>query len=169
MITDRPGGRGLRPASSGRTCRPSVSPAERADAGGLATPAELALFDAMHVADRRHGLDVVATLRARGRHATTTCSSPGLLHDCGKGDTGAVPRIAWSLGEAFGPWVWRRRGVLPGLGAALDRLRDHADASAELAGGGRAAAARRRRSSATRPSRGPASPAALFKAADEAC
>ena len=96
-----------------------------------ATPAEMTLYDAMHVADRRHGLDVVASLRRAGVTEREVLVA-GLLHDCAKGDTGAWPRVAWSLGEAFGPWVHGAARRIPGWGAALDRLRDHAEASAEL-------------------------------------
>jgi hypothetical protein len=46
---------------------------------------------------------------------------------------GLWPRVAWSLGERYGPWVWRVAGVLPGFAAALDRMRNHAARSAELA------------------------------------
>ena len=55
----------------------------------------------------------------------------GLLHDCAKGDTGAGPRIAWSLGEVLGPWVVALAARVPGWRAALDRLRHHAEASAD--------------------------------------
>jgi len=95
------------------------------------TPDELALFDAQHVADRRHGLDVVAYLRRAGVTDRDVLVA-GLLHDCAKGDTGAGPRIAWSLGERFGTRVLGPARVVPGWPAALDRLRDHADASADL-------------------------------------
>jgi hypothetical protein len=97
------------------------------------TPAQVAVFDGMHVADRRHGLDVVATLRAEGVVDDDVLIA-GLLHDAAKGDTGVLPRVAWSLGQAYGPWVWSLARVVPGWGPALDRLRDHAGASAELAG-----------------------------------
>jgi hypothetical protein len=88
----------------------------------------------MHVADRRHGLDVVATLRAEGV-ADRDVLVAGLLHDCGKGDTGVLPRVAWSLGEAFGGRLVAIARPLPGFGPALDRLRDHAELSATLAAG----------------------------------
>ncbi|HSK52833.1 MAG TPA: hypothetical protein VLA44_08765 [Clostridia bacterium] len=96
------------------------------------TPLQLDLFDAMHVADRRHGLDVVATLRREGMTDPEVLLA-GLLHDAGKGDTGVLPRVANSLGQAYGSWIWRLAGVLPGFGPALERLRTHADTSARLA------------------------------------
>jgi hypothetical protein len=108
-----------------------VDPAERAALAAWLRPAELALFDAMHVADRRHGLDVVALLRRSGVSDRNVLAA-GLLHDCAKGDTGALPRVAWSLGEAYGPWMHALARRVPGWSAALDRLRDHADASASL-------------------------------------
>ena len=112
--------------------RARVAPTERADLATWLTPAQLAVFDAMHVADRRHGLDVVATLRADGVDDAEVLVA-GLIHDAGKGRTGVWPRVAHSLGQAYGPWVWRVAGVVPGFGAAHTRLRDHAEASARLA------------------------------------
>ena len=108
-----------------------VSVAERAEVAAWLRPEELALFDAMHVADRRHGLAVVAVLRRSGVRDRDVLAA-GLLHDCAKGDTGVLPRIAWSLGEQFGPGVVGLARRMPGWGAAIDRLEDHADASADL-------------------------------------
>jgi hypothetical protein len=102
---------------------------------GLATwltPPQLAVFDAMHVADRRHGLDVVATLRADGVGDGDVLVA-GLLHDAGKGDTGVWPRVAYSLGQRYGRWAWRGASLLPGGGASIERLRAHAATSAALA------------------------------------
>jgi hypothetical protein len=109
-----------------------VRRAEREALVPWTTPAELALFDAMHIADRRHGLDVVRTLRDHGVGERDVLVA-GLLHDCGKGRTGLIPRIVWSLGEAFGPWVHQLGRLIPGLRRPLTRLRDHADRSADLA------------------------------------
>jgi hypothetical protein len=111
-----------------------VDPAERAGLAGWLTPAQLELFDRMHVADRRHGLDVVATLRADGADDAELLIA-GLLHDGGKGDTGVMPRVAYSLGQAYGTWIWRVAGVVPGFAAPMARLRDHAELSAVLAAG----------------------------------
>lgn len=107
-----------------------VTPEERRALAAWARPAELALFDAMHIADRRHGLDVVAYLRRAGV-ADRAVLAAGLLHDCGKGDAGWPPRVAWSLGEALGPWVWAAARRLPGWGETMARLRDHAALSAD--------------------------------------
>jgi hypothetical protein len=112
--------------------RASVAPPERAALVAWITPAQLALFDSMHVADRRHGLDVVTSLRAEGATDPDVLVA-GLLHDAGKGDTGVWPRVAYSLGSRYGTWVWRATGWLPGFGPALERLKTHADTSAELA------------------------------------
>ncbi len=112
--------------------RARVTPEERAALATWTAPLQLALFDSMHLADRRHGLDVVASLRAEGVTEPDALLA-GLLHDAGKGDTGVWPRVAWSLGQAYGAWVWRVSGVVPGFGPALERLRSHADASARLA------------------------------------
>jgi hypothetical protein len=110
-----------------------VGPAERAALEDWTTPAQRELFDAMPRADRRHALDVVAGLRARGIDDPEVLAA-GLLHDAGKGPTIRLwHRVAWSLGERFGPRVWAVAGHLPGGSAAMDRLRDHAERSAELA------------------------------------
>lgn len=90
------------------------------------------LFDSMHLADRRHGLDVVATLRADGV-ADPEVLIAGLLHDAAKGNTGVLPRIVHSLSQAYGAWILRTVRIVPGMAAPLERLRTHAEASAELA------------------------------------
>ncbi len=112
--------------------RARVDARERTGLGDWLTPPQLALFDSMHVADRRHGLDVVATLRAEGQDDEELLLA-GLLHDAGKGDTGVWPRVAYSLGQEYGRWIWRVAGALPGFRGALTRLRDHAEESARLA------------------------------------
>lgn len=112
--------------------RASVGPAERTGLEAWLTDPQLALFDGMHVADRRHGLDVVATLRAEGVTDPEVLLA-GLLHDAGKGRTGLWPRVVYSLGQAYGSWVWGVARVLPPVRASLTRLRDHAEASASLA------------------------------------
>jgi hypothetical protein len=112
--------------------RARVRPEERAALATWLSPPQLALFDSMHRADRRHGLDVAATLRAGGVTDPDVLLA-GLLHDAGKGDTGIWPRVAYSLGQAYGAWVWRVAGLLPGFGRAIELLRVHAERSAELA------------------------------------
>jgi hypothetical protein len=84
------------------------------------------------VADRRHGLDVVGSLRAE-RVTEPDVLLAGLLHDAGKGDTGVWPRIAHVLATSYGAWILGVARWLPGFGAALERLRTHAETSAELA------------------------------------
>ncbi|MFL5755140.1 MAG: hypothetical protein ACJ77N_02480 [Chloroflexota bacterium] len=108
-----------------------VRPGERAQLRPWLTPAELAIFDAMHVADRRHGLDVVRRLRQAGVTERDVLAA-GLLHDCGKADTGVLPRVVWSLGQGVGRWVPSTAAHLRGLAAPLDRLARHADLSADL-------------------------------------
>lgn len=144
-----------------------VTPEERESLAAWTRPEELALFDAMHVADRRHGLDVVAYLRRAGV-ADRDVLAAGLLHDCGKGDAGWPPRVAWSLGEAFGPWVWGATARIPGWGDAMARLRDHAELSAEaLAAAGLPARAVALVREQAEPS--DADYGRVFHAADEAC
>lgn len=131
------------------------------------TPAELALFDAQHVADRRHGLDVVAYLRRAGVRDRDVLVA-GLLHDCAKGQTGAGPRIAWSLAERAGSWVLAPARLIPGWSAALERLKDHAQDSALLL---EEAGLPRRAVELVRNQDAPRDPeyGAVFHAADEAC
>ncbi len=112
--------------------RASVGPAERAGLETWLTDPQLALFDGMHVADRRHGLDVVATLRADGLTDPEVLLA-GLLHDAGKGLTGVWPRVVYALGQRYGGWIPRVAGVLPPARAAQARLRAHAEVSASLA------------------------------------
>lgn len=114
--------------------RASVTPEERAALVAWTSPPQLALFDAMHVADRRHGLDVVASLRAEAVREPDLLVA-GLLHDAGKGQTGVWPRVAYTLGQHYGTWIWRVTAVLPGFGPAIERLRTHAETSAVLAAG----------------------------------
>jgi hypothetical protein len=129
-------------------------------------PAELTLFDEQHAADRRHGLDVVEHLRRAGVRDRDVLAA-GLLHDCAKGDTGAGPRVAWSLGEHLGAWVLVPARLIPGWGVALDRVRDHAGASADLLA---AAGLPERAVELVRHQDDPDDPefGALFHAADEA-
>lgn len=112
--------------------RARVAADERAALAAWVPPPALDLFDRMHVADRRHGLDVVASLRSEGVTDAEVLLA-GLLHDAGKGDTGVWPRVGWSLGQALGSWARRIARVLPGMAAPMDRLADHAATSARLA------------------------------------
>jgi hypothetical protein len=112
--------------------RARVIPVERAELATWTTPAQLTLFDSMHVADRRHGLDVVASLRAENVSERDVLLA-GLLHDAGKGQTGVWPRVAYALGEHYGHWIWRVAALVPGFARDLERLRTHPQTSAELA------------------------------------
>ena len=109
-----------------------VAPGERDAVARWLTPSQLDVFDAMHVADRRHGLDVMAALRAGGTNDPEVLLA-GLLHDAGKGDTGILPRIVHSLGQAGWQRIVPLVSWLPGMPGALARLRDHAEISARLA------------------------------------
>ena len=111
-----------------------VTPAERAALATWLEPAQIGLFDAMHSADQRHGLDVVAALRTAGHDGDPELLLAGLLHDASKGPTvGVWHRVAWSLGDHYGPVIERPLARLPGFRGAFDILRDHADRSASLA------------------------------------
>ena len=146
--------------------RAALDPAERSELETWLTRPQLDLFDGMHVADRRHGLDVAATLREEGVTDPEVLLA-GLLHDAGKGRTGVWPRVVYALGQAYGSWVWRLAGVVPPVRGALERLRDHADASASLA---RAAGCSPRTVELIRHQDAPVDPDAgrLLKLADEA-
>jgi hypothetical protein len=144
-----------------------VSEQERADLAGWLTPAQLALFDAMPVADRRHGLDVVAHLRSLGARDPDLLLA-GLLHDCGKGSrVRLVHRVTWSLSERYGPCVLTAAAAVPGMRTGLARIRDHADASADMM---LAAGASERAADLARHQVAPTDPilGELLRAADEA-
>lgn len=110
-----------------------VEPHERRDLERWLSDPQLALFDTMHRADQRHGLDVVALLR--NEHADDhELLIAALLHDCAKGPMARLPhRVAWSLSERYGESVSDAAAYLPGFAPAFDRLRNHAEASARLA------------------------------------
>jgi hypothetical protein len=116
----------------GRYVTGRVTDGERQALDTWLTPAQLALFDEMHRADKRHGLDVVATLRRAG-HSEPDLLIAGLLHDCGKGRSLHVwHRVAWSL---FEPRRRIKRFVLmiPTFRPAFATIAAHADRSAEMA------------------------------------
>ncbi len=109
-----------------------ISPADLRSIEALASPAQLALFRSMHRSDQRHSLDVVAALRAGGMTEPDLLLA-GLLHDAGKGSTGLLPRIVYSLGQAYGRWIPAIFRPLPGFAEALVRLERHPELSARLA------------------------------------
>src|SRR4051812_21199786 len=112
--------------------RALVTPDERAALENWTTAAQRRVFDSMHVADQRHGLDVVTSLQAgRARHPHVL--GAGLLHVARKGAAGVWARVAYSLGQRYGRWIWRVAAVIPGFRGALARLRDHAEVSARIA------------------------------------
>ena len=109
-----------------------VSRAERDELARFLTPPQLRLFESMHPADQRHGLDVVASLRDGG-HDERDLLLAGLFHDAAKGPAVRVwHRVAWSLGERYGGGVVRTARGLPGFGAAFERIERHPERSAEL-------------------------------------
>jgi hypothetical protein len=110
-----------------------VSGSERRRLTAWLTAPQLALFDAMHPADQRHGLDVVRALRAAG-HDDADLLMAGLLHDCGKGRAIHVwHRVAWSLADHYGQRMRALALHLPTFASAFVTLDAHADLSAELA------------------------------------
>jgi hypothetical protein len=113
-----------------------VSAAERAEVAALLSPRELALFEAMPRADRRHGLDVAAALRRAGHGEDRELILAGILHDAGKGPAVRLwHRVAWSLGQRYGRWVVKGAAIVPGAREVFERLDQHAKLSAELARG----------------------------------
>jgi len=115
-----------------RHLRANVPATERARLVSWLRPAELVLFDRMHVADRRHGLDVVKTLRAAGETDDDVLLA-GLLHDAGKGDTGLVTRVIHSLSQRYGDWIAGAARAWPWTRDGMARLLAHAELSAALA------------------------------------
>jgi hypothetical protein len=116
----------------GRYVTGRVSPGEREALRSWLTPAQLELFEEMHRADQRHGLDVVAALRRAG-HSEPDLMIAGLLHDCGKGRSLHIwHRVAWSL---FEPRRRIKRYVLmvPTFRPAFATIAAHANKSAEMA------------------------------------
>ncbi len=110
-----------------------VSAAERDSLRTWLTADQLRLFDSMHRADRRHGLDVVAMLRREG-YTDADLLLAGLLHDCGKGRSLHVwHRVAWSLGERYGSGVRRFFERVPTFKRAFATIAAHAEVSADLA------------------------------------
>lgn len=110
-----------------------VSTAEREQLARWLTEPQLALFDAMHRADQRHGLDVVAALRA-DKQTDPDLLLAGLLHDCGKDRRLQVwHRVGWSLTERYGHRVERSLLRVPGFRPAFTVIAAHAERSAELA------------------------------------
>jgi hypothetical protein len=116
----------------GRHLSGRVSATELGELRSWLTPAQLELFEAMHRADQRHGLDVLAELRRQG-HTDTDLLLAGLLHDSGKGRwVGLWHRVGWSLGERYGRTVRQGLARLPGFQRAFDNLDQHAELSAQL-------------------------------------
>lgn len=109
-----------------------VAPRERDSLISWLAPAQLAVFDGMHVADQRHGLDVVAALRDAGTDDPEVLLA-GLLHDASKGDSGLVARVVYSLGTAHIGWVEPVVAWLPDIRHSLERLRTHQETSATIA------------------------------------
>jgi hypothetical protein len=109
-----------------------VSREDLREVATLATPEQRTLFSAMHRADQRHGLDVLRSLRTWGVDDPDLLLA-GLLHDAGKGSTGLVPRVVYSLGHAYGAWILRLARRLPWIAGPLDRLERHPEVSARLA------------------------------------
>jgi len=110
-----------------------VSDDERNDLRGWLSARQMLLFESMHRADQRHGLDVVAALKA-DQHTDPDLLLAGLLHDCGKGRQLHVwHRVGWSLSERYGRRVERLARRLPGFKPAFAVIAAHAERSAELA------------------------------------
>jgi hypothetical protein len=110
-----------------------VSRAERDALQEWLTPQQAELFDGMHRADRRHGLDVFNALRRAG-HTDLDLLVAGLVHDCGKGRALHVwHRVGWSLSEHYGEGIRRAFLRLPTFGQAFATLAVHSDRSAAMA------------------------------------
>jgi hypothetical protein len=85
-----------------------VRPGEEALVRQLLPARAVALFDAMPVADRRHGLDVAQRLLARGIDDPDVLAA-ALLHDAAKGHAMRLwHRVGGVLLEAFAPRLLAR-------------------------------------------------------------
>ncbi len=88
--------------------RARVDPEEAALARRILPPTAVALFEAMPVADRRHGLDVTEKLLRAGQDDPDLLAA-ALLHDAAKGRRMRLwHRVAGVLLEALAPSVLRR-------------------------------------------------------------
>ena len=88
--------------------RARVAPEEMAFARRILAEPSARLFDAMPVADRRHALDVVERLLARG-HDDRDLLTAALLHDVAKGHRMRLwHRVLGVLLAAFAPGLLRR-------------------------------------------------------------
>ena len=109
-----------------------VTAADRAALSTWLTPDQLLLFKEMHRADQRHGLDVVAALRAAG-HSDRDLLLAGLLHDAGKGRGLRLwHRVAWALADRHA-WLTPMLIRFPTFRAAFATMAAHVHRSAELA------------------------------------
>jgi hypothetical protein len=88
--------------------RASVTDDEAALARAILPPSAWPLFERMPVADRRHGLDVVARLRSDG-WTDPDLLAAALLHDAAKGHRLRLwHRVGGVLLEALAPGLLRR-------------------------------------------------------------
>lgn len=111
-----------------------VSEAERRALATWVPSRLVSVFEGMHPADQRHGLDVVAALRAAGFGDDLELLLAGLVHDAGKGrDVRLWHRVAWSLGRRYGRRMTDAARLVPGARAMLERLDRHDAISAEMA------------------------------------
>jgi hypothetical protein len=109
-----------------------VTLGERAALYTWLTSSQLDLFDRMHRADQRHGLDVVAALRRAGTPEPALLLA-GLLHDAGKGkDLHLWHRVAWALAERH-PGLEPVFLRVPSFRTAFATMADHPERSARLA------------------------------------
>lgn len=120
-------------AVAARWTRPTSEPLQ------LLSPAELALFMALPLADRQHGLRVAQRLHQAGYdlamrgEGSRPLVKAALLHDIGKAGQGIrlVHRVAHVLLSRWAPGVWRRITASPtGWRRPLYALANHADLGA---------------------------------------
>jgi hypothetical protein len=110
-----------------------IQPAEDELARDLLGPNLYSVFKALPRNERRHGLDVLATIDRLEARPDRLLRQAALLHDMGKGESGmsVLDRSQAVFLQAVAPPIWRAYLRLrPGLARRFARYRDHAAAGA---------------------------------------
>ena len=116
-----------------RGFRWALTPAEVRLARELLGPDELLLFAALQGRERRHAMDVVRELRARGAPSPDLLVA-ALLHNVGNGSLHLHERVAYTLLRLLAPRLLERLASPVGFGfrRAMAAQRDHPQRGAAL-------------------------------------